>query len=157
VYEFEVGIAPIPHVEGKPAKVISQGPSLCIFKKSNPQEMVATWLFAKFLTTNVNFQANVSMNNGYAPVIRSVKDNPVYAEFLEEASTANITAYAVKVALEQEDAYYASPAFNGSSAARDQVGLLLQKCFILPDAGLEDAIKKAFAKAVEECKYQAGQ
>ena len=157
VYEFEVGIAPIPHVEGRPAKVISQGPSLCIFKKSNPQEMVATWLFAKFLTTNVNFQANVSMNNGYAPVIRSVKDNPVYAEFLEEASTANITAYAVKVALEQEDAYYASPAFNGSSAARDQVGLLLQKCFILPDAGLEEAIKKAFEKAVAECKYQAGQ
>ena len=156
-FEFEVGIAPIPQVNAAAPKVISQGPSLCIFKKSNPQEMVATWLFAKFLTTDVNFQANVSMNNGYAPVIRSVKDNPVYAEFLEEASTANITAYAVKVALEQENAYYASPAFNGSSVARDQVGLLIQKCFILPADGLDAAIKAAFAKAVEECKFQSEQ
>ena len=97
------------------------------------------------------------MNNGYAPVIKSVQQHEVYAEFLAEASTENIQAYAVKVALEQENAYYASPAFNGSSVARDQVGLLLQKCFVLPDAGFEAAIKKAFADAVAECKYQAGQ
>ncbi|MBQ7343196.1 MAG: extracellular solute-binding protein [Clostridia bacterium] len=156
-FEFEVGITSIPQVNPSAPKVISQGPSLCIFKKDNPQEVLATWLFAKFLTTDVNFQARVSMNNGYAPVIKSVQQNEVYAEFLAEASTENIQAYAVKVALEQEEAYYASPAFNGSSVARDQVGLLLQKCFVLPDAGLEAAIKKAFADAVAECKYQAGQ
>ena len=156
-FEFEVGITSIPQVNPANPKVISQGPSLCIFKKSNPQEMVATWLFAKFLTTDVNFQANVSMITGYTPVIRSVKDNPVYAEFLNEASTANITAYAVKVALEQENAYYASPAFNGSYVARDQVGLLIQKCFVLPDNGLDAAIKAAFERAVEECKYQSEQ
>ena len=156
-FEFEVGIASIPQVNPDAPKVISQGPSLCIFKKDNPQEVLASWLFAKFLTTDVNFQARVSMNNGYAPVIKSVQQHEVYAEFLAEASTENIQAYAVKVALEQENAYYASPAFNGSSVARDQVGLLLQKCFVLPDAGFEAAIKKAFADAVAECKYQAGQ
>ena len=156
-FEFEVGIASIPQVNPEAPKVISQGPSLCIFKKDNPQEVLATWLFAKFLTTDINFQARVSMNNGYAPVIKSVQQNEVYAEFLAEASTENIQAYAVKVALEQEKAYYASPAFNGSSVARDQVGLLLQKCFVLPDAGFDAAIKKAFADAVAECKYQAGQ
>ena len=157
VFEFEVGIASIPQVNPDAPKVISQGPSLCIFKKADPQEVLATWLFAKYLTTNVEFQARVSMNNGYAPVIKSVQQNEEYAKFLAEASTENIQAYAVKVALEQEKAYYASPAFNGSSVARDQVGLLLQKCFTLPDAGLDAAIKKAFADAVEECKYQAGQ
>ena len=156
-FEFEVGIASIPQVNPDAPKVISQGPSLCIFKKDNPQEVLASWLFAKFLTTDVNVQARVSMNNGYAPVIKSVQQHEVYAEFLAEASTENIQAYAVKVALEQENAYYASPAFNGSSVARDQVGLLLQKCFVLPDAGFEAAIKKAFADAVAECKYQAGQ
>ena len=156
-FEFEVGITSIPQVNPEAPKVISQGPSICIFKKDNPQEVLATWLFAKFLTTDVNFQASVSMNNGYAPVIKSVKDHPVYAEFLESADTANIQAYAVKVALEQEAAYYASPAFNGSSVARQQVGLLIQKCFTLPDAGLEAAMKKAFADAVAECKYQSGQ
>ena len=157
VFEFEVGITSIPQVNPANPKVISQGPSLCIFKKSNPQEVLATWLFAKFLTTDVEFQARVSMNNGYAPVIKSVQENPEYAKFLANASTKNIQAYAIKVALEQEAAYYASPAFNGSSVARDQVALLIQKCFVLPDEGLEAAIQEAFAKAVAECKYQSGQ
>ena len=156
-FDFEVGITSIPQVNPEQPKVISQGPSICIFKKDNPQEVLASWLFAKYLTTDVTFQGRVSMNNGYAPVIKSVQQNPVYAEFLAKADTENIQAYAVKVALAQEKAYYASPAFNGSSVAREQVGLLIQKCFTLPDAGLEAAIKKAFADAVAECQYQSGQ
>ena len=157
VFEFEVGIATIPQVDASKPKVISQGPSVCIFKKADPQEVLASWLFVKFLTTDVVFQASVSMNNGYAPVIQSVKENPVYADFLSKADTANIQAYAVKVALEQADAYYVSPAFNGSSVARDQVGLLMQKCLSTEDADIDAAIAKAFKEAVAECKYQAGQ
>ena len=156
-FEFEVGIQSIPQVNPSNPKVISQGPSICIFKNSDPQEVLATWLFAKFLTTDVTFQASVSMNNGYAPAIQSVAENPIYAEFLASASTANIQAYAVKVALEQKDAYYVSPAFNGSSVARDQVGLLMQKCLVAEGADVDAMIKKAFREAVEECKYQSGQ
>ena len=156
-FEFEVGITSIPQVDPSKPKVISQGPSLCIFKKENPQEVLATWLFAKYLTTNVEFQARVSMNNGYAPVIQSVKNNPVYAEFLSDASTANIQAYAIKVALDQADAYYVSPAFFGSSVARDQVALLMQKCMAGETNDVDALVKDAFKKAVEECKYQSGQ
>ena len=97
------------------------------------------------------------MNNGYAPVIQSVKNNQIYADFLASASTANIQAYAVKVALDQANAYYVSPAFNGSSVARDQVGLLIQKCFALEGDDVDAAIAKAFKDAVAECKYQSGQ
>ena len=158
VYEFEVGITSIPQVNPEQPKVISQGPSVTIFKKDNPQEVVATWLFAKFLTTNVEFQARMSMTNGYAPVIKSVTENDIYAGFLASASTENIQAYAVKVALEQENAYYVSPAFNGSSVARDQVGLLIQKCFTMEVTGdVDAAIKKVFEEKVAECKYQSGQ
>lgn len=156
-YEFEVGIATIPQVDANKPKVISQGPSICIFKKNDPQEVLATWLFAKFLTTDINFQAAISMNNGYAPVIKSVQEHPIYSEFLASASTKNIQAYAVKVALDQADAYYSSPAFNGSSVARDQVGLLIQKCFTTETSDVDGMIKKAFSDAVAECKYQAGQ
>ena len=158
-FEFEVGIATIPQVNPEQPKVISQGPSICIFKNADPQEVLASWLFVKFLTTDVTFQGSVSMNNGYAPVIKSVKDNPAYAEFLAKAEadgTANIQAYAVKVALDQADAYYVSDAFNGSSAARDQVGLLMQKCLSTEAADVDAFIKEAFEKAVAECKYQAG-
>ena len=157
-YEFEVGITSMPQVNPDQPKVISQGPSVTIFKKDNPQEVIATWLFAKFLTTNVEFQARMSMNNGYAPVIKSVTENEIYADFLASASTANIQAYAVKVALAQEKAYYSSPAFNGSSVAREQVGLLIQKCLSGDAGGDVDAmIKKAFEDCVAECKYQSGQ
>ena len=151
-FEFEVGITTMPQVNPEQPKVISQGPSICIFKNEDPQKVLASWLFLKFLTTDITFQASVSMNNGYAPVIQSVKENPIYAEFLASASTKNIQAYAVKVALEQSNAYYVSPAFNGSAAARDQVGLLMQKC--LSDSTVD--IAQVFKKAVEECKYQAG-
>ena len=155
--DFEVGIASIPQVDVNNPKVISQGPSVTIFKKDNPQEVLATWLFAKFLTTNVDFQAAMSMSNGYAPVIKSVTENEVYAEFLASAGTLNLQAYAVKVALEQEKAYYVSPAFNGSSVARDQVGLLIQKCFTLEASDVDAAIKKVFEEKIAECKYQSGQ
>ena len=158
-YEFTVGIAPIPQVDPSNPKVISQGPSVTIFKKDNPQEVLASWLFAKYLATDVTFQARVSMNNGYAPVIKSVSENEIYADFLASASTENIQAYAVKVALEQENAYYASPAFNGSSVAREQVGLLLQECFTLDAtaADIDAKIKAAFEDCIDECKYQSAQ
>ena len=157
VFEFEVGITSIPQVNPAEPKVITQGPSVCIFKKDNAQEVLASWLFVKFLTTDHAFQGAVSMSNGYAPVIQSIAENPVYAEFLASASTENIQAYAVKVALEQADAYYVSPAFNGSSVARDQVGLLLQKCFTEPATDVKAMIQKAFEDAVEKCKYESGQ
>ena len=156
-YPFEVGIATIPQVDASNKKVISQGPSVCIFKKDNPQEVIASWLFVKFLTTNVNFQAEFSMASGYVPVLKSVAENPVYAEFLASADGGNyISALSAKVCLEQESAYYTSPAFNGSSAARDQVGTLLTKCLTAADGGNVDAmIKKAFEDAVAECEYNS--
>ncbi|MBR4081996.1 MAG: extracellular solute-binding protein [Clostridia bacterium] len=152
-YPFEVGIATIPQADLNNKKVISQGPSVCIFKKSNPQEVIASWLFVKFLTTNVEFQAEFSMASGYVPVLKSVATNPVYAEFLAQADGGKfISALSAKVCLEQADAYYTSPAFNGSSEARDQVGDLL--CACLSGAGDDDAvIADAFEKAIEECEY----
>ena len=152
-YPFEVGIASIPQVSQDNRKVISQGPSVCIFKKSNPQEVIASWLLVKYLTTTVEFQAEFSMASGYVPVLKSVSENPFYAEFLANADGGNyISALAAKVCLEQADAYYTSPAFNGSSEARSQVGDLL--CACLTGVGDADAvIEDAFEKAIEECEY----
>ena len=152
-YPFEVGIATIPQADLNNKKVISQGPSVCIFKKSNPQEVIASWLFVKYLTTTVEFQAEFSMASGYVPVLKSVATNPVYADFLAQADGGKfVSALSAKVCLEQADAYYTSPAFNGSSEARDQVGALL--CACLSGAGDDDAvIADAFEKAIEECEY----
>ena len=153
-YPFEVGIATIPQVDAANAKVISQGPSLCIFEKANEQEVIASWLFVKFLTTNVNFQAEFAMASGYVPVLKSVSENPVYAEFVANADGGKyISALSAKVCLDQQDAYYTSPAFNGSSEARSQVQALLTKCLALTGSDVDAKIAEAFADAVAECEY----
>ena len=156
-YPFNVGIATIPQVNVNDPKVISQGPSVCIFNKSNPQEVVASWLFVKFLTTSVDFQAEFSMASGYVPVIKSVAQNEVYAAFLAGANGGNgIAALSAKVCLEQANAYYTSPAFNGSSVARDQVGALMQKVMVEQTDDVDAMIEKAFKDAIEECEYNVG-
>ena len=154
---FEVGIAPIPQVDANNPKVISQGPSVCVFQNENPQEVYASWLFVKFLTTDLEFQASFSEASGYVPVIKNVNEDPIYQEFLSEANgtKAGIAAYSAKVCLEQEKAYYVSPAFNGSSTARDEVGLLMQACFSDYRNATDKLamIKEKFAAAIEECEY----
>ena len=155
-YPFEVGIATIPQVDANNAKVISQGPRLCIFQKSNPQEVVASWLFVKFLTTNISFQAEFAMASGYVPVLKSVAENPIYAEFIAKADGGKfISALSAKVCLAQSDAYYTSPAFNGSSEARSQVGALLTKCLALTGDNIDAQIAAAFEDAVAECEYNS--
>jgi len=153
-YPFEVGITTIPQVDPANPKVISQGPSLCIFNNENEQEVVASWLFVKFLTSNVDFQAEFSMESGYVPVLKSVSENPIYAEFIDSADGGDyIAALSAKVCLEQVDAYYTSPAFNGSSAAREQVGFLMSACLPMVGDDLDDQIAEAFQDAIDECEY----
>ena len=155
---FTVGITGIPQFDPANPKAVSQGPSLCMFKQDNPQEVAATWLFMKFLTTNADFQAEFSMASGYIPVIESVKNNPEYAAFLQNAypTSSGINALAVKVALENSDSFFRSAAFNGSDVARDQVGLLVQYCLLYPAHDIDAMIDEAFKKAIAECKYQTG-
>ena len=158
-YPFEVGITSIPQVDPANPKVISQGPSVCIFKKDNPQEVIASWLFVKYLTTSVEFQAEFSMASGYVPVLKSVAENETYAAFLANADGYNyVSALSAKVCLDQQEAYYTSPAFNGSSTARDQVGALLTKClgYKTSDANIDAQIKKAFEEAMTYCEYYGG-
>ena len=148
-YPFDVGITTIPQVNASNPKVISQGPSLCIFGKEDSEEVKASWLFVKYLTTNVAFQAEFSMVSGYVPVIKSVNTNSAYKKFIDGANGgSNIAALSAKICLEQEAAYYTSPAFNGSSQARDEVGNLMVQC-LTGKVG----INQAFADAIANCEY----
>lgn len=151
---FEVGIAPIPQVdaENSPA-VISQGPSVCLFKSENPQEVVASWLFLKYMMTNTGFQAQFSMASGYAPIINSANDNELYAAFVASAGTNTkngVIAKSVLTCSEQDSYSFISPAFIGSSTARDEVGSLLVSAV----TGAK-TIDQAFQDAIDECIYQS--
>lgn len=109
---LEVGVAPIPQVNQSNKKVISQGPSLCILKggKTSDQQVIASWLFVKYLTTNMAFQTEFSSTSGYMPVLESAQDNETYAAWLGKANGYEfLTAMVVKAGLEQADAYFTSP------------------------------------------------
>ena len=161
-YPFDVGITTIPQAKAstktEDSKVISQGPSVCIFKKDNPQEVVASWLFVKYLLTSVPFQAEFAMVGGYNPVIKSAIENPVYANLLKNGDGGdNIAGLAARICMDQADAYFTSPVFYGSSNARDEVGKLMQTCLIIKntDSDIKGKILDAFKYAISECKYAA--
>ena len=159
-YLFEVGIAPIPQVDKNNPKVLSQGPSLVILDSGDTQENIATWLFMKYLVTNVNLQAAFANASGYVPVLKSVTEVPTFKAKLDAADGGNNIAYlSMKVCLEQEKYYYTSPAFNGSSTARDQVGYLMQTCMAgyteaAKNGTVDQLIDKAFKDAINECENQ---
>lgn len=156
---FEVGVAPIPQVKADAPKVISQGPSLCILRggQTSEQQILASWLFVKYLTTNMAFQTEFSSTSGYMPVIESAADNEIYAKWLEKANGSEfLTAMVVKVGLEQADSYFTSPAFNGSSVARSQVGALLAKCMSENASDVDALINGAFEDAYDECVFLGG-
>ena len=153
-YPFDVGIVPVPQVDANNPKVISQGPSICIFEDSNVQEVFASWLFVKFLTTDQQFQAQYSMKSGYVPVIKSVGETQIYKDYLNKANGGDfITSLVAKVALEQENAYFTSPAFAGSADARTEVGLLVQGVFSGFKLGQDNSalINQKFQDHYENC------
>jgi multiple sugar transport system substrate-binding protein len=160
VYPFEVGVAMIPQFDQDNQKVVQQGPSLCMFKKANSQEMAAAWLFTKYLATTVEFQGEFSMTNGYMPVIQSAYEHPVYENFLDRGDGFQyLQATAIKQAIAQKDYYFASPAFNGSSAARKAVGDLMINCFIknmIGNQSVTDFIRAEFATAINTLRADYG-
>ena len=153
---FEVGVAPIPQADANNSKVISQGPSLCILqgRDTTDQQILASWLFVKYLTTNMAFQTEFSSTSGYMPVLESAQNDANYAAWLAKANGAEfLTALVVKVGLDQADNYFTSPAFNGSSVARKQVGALLAKCMSEKTTDVDALLNQAFRDAVDECEF----
>ena len=150
---FEVGITGIPQENAQAPKTISQGPSLCLFKDSNEQEVAASWLLIKFLTTNVKFQARFSIQSGYAPVIGAAKADATYQSWLGAANGYdNLQALCVKITVSQEHAYFTSPAFNGSSKARTEAENMMYNVMTY---GGSDVRKKAgdeLAAGLANCK-----
>ncbi len=151
-YPFQVGIAEIPQADPNNKKVISQGPSLVMLQQSDSKLNDQAWTFIKFLLTNSEFQAEFSMASGYVPVLKSAFSLPGYEAFLEDAGTDKngIAALSAKICMEQEEHYFTSPAFVGSSDARDQVGEMLLKYMSSKD-GSETALRKILQDAVNRC------
>ena len=145
--QFEVGVVAYLQAENRVKDaVIQQGPSLVLFKNEDPQKVLASWLFMKELLTAETMVA-IAKNNGYIPCTDSAIGDPATTAWLNTAAgnRANMPAYGAKIAIQQRAKYYVSPAFLGSSTARDQVGMLLINVM----NGI--SVDNAFKAAIKEC------
>ena len=110
--------------------MISEGPSVCMFNKEDPQEVLASWLFAQYLLTD-SVQIAYSQTEGYVPVTTKALESPEYQDYLSRAGEDNDTYYQVKLEatrllLDHLDDTFTTPVFNGSASLRDAAGQLIE-------------------------------
>lgn len=128
--EFETAVMPIPQFDPENPKMISQGPSVCIFNKSDPQEVLASWLFAQYLLTN-EVQIAYSETEGYVPVTSKAQGSAEYQDYLVKCGQDNAVYYDVKIKaaellLDNIDNTFVTPVFVGSASLRDASGQLIE-------------------------------
>ena len=110
--------------------MISQGPSVCVFNKNDPQEVLASWLFAQYLLTN-EVQIAYSETEGYVPVTTKARESAEYVDYLaREGEDGNehysVKIQAVKLLLANTENTFITPVFNGSASLRDAAGQLIE-------------------------------
>lgn len=130
IVDFETAVLPVPQFDPDNPQMISQGPSVCIFNKEDPQEVLASWLFTQYLLTN-EVQIAYSQTEGYVPVTTKAQNSPEYQDYLSRAGEDNDTYYevklqAVQLLLDHMDDTFVTPVFNGSASLRDAAGQLIE-------------------------------
>ncbi len=129
--QFETEVMAIPQFDAENPQMISQGPSVCVFNKENPQEVLASWLFAQYLLTN-DVQIAYAETEGYVPVTSRAQQSEEYLDYLSRCGEDNSAHYEVKIKaaellLENMDYTFVTPVFNGSASLRDAAGRLIEE------------------------------
>ncbi len=128
--QFETEVMTIPQFDTENPQMISQGPSICVFNKEDPQEVLASWLFAQYMLTN-DVQIAYSQTEGYAPVTSKAQESPEYQDYLRRSGENNDLYYNVKIEatqllLDNTDNTFVTPVFNGSTSLRNAAGQLIE-------------------------------
>ncbi len=130
IVEFETAVRVLPQFDPEHPQMISQGPSVCIFNKANPQEVLASWLFAQYLLTN-DVQVAYAETEGYVPVTSKAQGAEQYLDYLSRGGEDNTVHYDIKIQATQLLLYnientFVTPVFNGSASLRDAAGQLIE-------------------------------
>ena len=146
VVEFETAVMPIPQFDTEHPKMISQGPSVCIFNKTDPQEVLASWMFAQYLLTD-KVQIGYAQTEGYVPVTSKAQGADSYQDYLSRSGEDNTLHYDIKIKathllLENIGNTFVTPVFNGSTSLRDAAGQLI-----------EETVKSVRRKEVVDAEY----
>jgi multiple sugar transport system substrate-binding protein len=153
ILDFETVVRPIPQYDVNDPYMISQGPSLCIFNKEDPDEVLASWLFAQYLLTN-EVQIAYAKTEGYVPVTAKAQTSEIYQDYLKRSGENNSDYYDIKIAasrllLENTEHTFVTAVFNGSASLRDAAGNLIEsvckavrKKKTVDDAYVDDLFKE---------------
>lgn len=130
IVDFTTEVRPVPQFNVDEPKMISQGPSICVFNKPDSGEVLASWLFAQYLITN-DVQIAYSCTEGYVPVTSKAQDSIEYQEYLSRSGEDNSQYYSVKIdaaklLLDNTSNTFVTPVFNGSTSLRNAAMQLIE-------------------------------
>ena len=128
--QFEIAVRAVPQFDTASPKMISQGPSVCVFNKEDPQEVLASWLFTQYLLSN-DVQIAYSETEGYVPVTSKAQNSDEYLDYLARKGEDNLVHYPVKIEaaellMRHTGDTFTTPVFNGSASLRDAAGSLIE-------------------------------
>ena len=129
IVQFETAVRMVPQFDPAHPQMISQGPSVCVFNKEDPQEVLASWLFTQYLLTN-DVQIAYAQTEGYVPVTQKAQGDPAYQDYLNsdagDALHYPVKLQAAKLLLDNTQNTFTTPVFNGSASLRDAAGALIE-------------------------------
>ncbi|MDO4620962.1 MAG: extracellular solute-binding protein [Lachnospiraceae bacterium] len=127
--DFETEVMMIPQYDPEHPQMISQGPSVCVFNKEDPQQVLASWLFTQYLLTN-EVQIAYAQTEGYAPVTAKAQQSEEYQDYLarsgEDSDHYKVKIDATKLLLDHTADTFTTPVFNGSASLRVAAGQLIE-------------------------------
>lgn len=128
--KFETEVMMLPQFDPEHPQMISQGPSVCLFNKEDPQEVLASWLFTQYLLTN-EVQISYAQTEGYVPVTQKAQSCEEYQDYLSRSGEDNDLHYDIKIKASQllltnTDNTFVTPVFNGSASLRDAAGQMIE-------------------------------
>ena len=146
--DFETAVMTVPQFDPAHPQMISQGPSVCVFNKDDPQEVLASWLFAQYLLTN-DVQIAYAQTEGYVPVTGKARQDAAYQDYLAREGEDDQLHYDVKLKasrllLDNVDNTFTTPVYNGSASLRNAAGQLI-----------EDVTKSVRRKETVDAAYMA--
>ena len=121
---------PIPQFDPANPAMISQGPSICVFNKENPQEVLASWLFAQYMLTD-DVQIAYASTEGYVPVTIKAQQSDAYRDYMSRVGEDNDLHYDIKLRasqllLDHVENTFVTPVYNGSASLRNAAGQMIE-------------------------------
>ncbi len=160
--DFETEVMMVPQFDPEHPQMISQGPSVCLFNKKDPQEVLASWLFAQYLLTD-GVQTAYAETEGYIPVTSKAQESDQYQDYLARCGEDDREHYEVKIKaselmLDHIGDTFVTPVFNGSASLRDAAGQLIEN--VVKSERRKETVDDAYIDALYQdvtALYRLGQ